>query len=390
MKINKKITSFSNFNPTNKTRQEDIATMCDSIEKGRISLPLYQRDLSWTLKKAVDLFEFQLFGKAPVSPLSMNEIIDTESNLVEQLSFLNRRHIEKSDIRSGHLSVIDGQQRLSTNYQAYTDCQSLRNVVLDFSKGCFRLIQGVMKKHQIPVGKLLNKNQEVLVEYLKQAGSFEILFSDALQVRSKLRTYKYTLNIAEDMSEPEQIEWFEILNNAGSRISDLQLEISSFKLRGIDIYKDYTLPFRNKTIEYGFEELFNPFTTNVSYPISALNAAYEVIFKNKKHSKNYAPMPSDTKPNVLKKLNAAQFYQIIDLTLRSLGYTLDFIKSNNLENEITRMDYVLYLSGYFSFNDLNTDERIKEKLRDWVECTNFTNKSNNERREIFENLLVLS
>jgi hypothetical protein len=32
-----------------------------------------------------------------------------------------------------------------------------------------------------------------------------------------MKNYNYTINLAEDLSEDEQISWFEVLNNAGSR-----------------------------------------------------------------------------------------------------------------------------------------------------------------------------
>lgn len=40
-----------------------------------------------------------------------------------------------------------------------------------------------------------------------------------LLARTKILSYAYTVNMAEDLSEDEQITWFEVLNNAGSRVS---------------------------------------------------------------------------------------------------------------------------------------------------------------------------
>lgn len=56
-----------------------IMQMCEKIENQTISLPLYQRDLSWTLEKCIDLLNYQLLGKAPVEPILMNEINDINS-----------------------------------------------------------------------------------------------------------------------------------------------------------------------------------------------------------------------------------------------------------------------------------------------------------------------
>lgn len=49
MRINKKLIEAAGFNPTKESRQRSIFDLCGMIEKDEISLPLYQRDLSWSL-----------------------------------------------------------------------------------------------------------------------------------------------------------------------------------------------------------------------------------------------------------------------------------------------------------------------------------------------------
>ncbi|MCM3635297.1 DUF262 domain-containing protein [Paenibacillus camelliae] len=391
MRISLKIENATGFNPTKKTHQMDIATMCEKIKANKITLPLYQRDLSWTFQKAIDLFNFQLFGKAPVAPISINEISNSSEEDVPQISFLNRELIPHTQIRGDHQSVVDGQQRLTTNFKAYVNHESFRNIVLDFSRGTFRVVEGAITKSQIPVGILLNEKEKVLMDYLQQKGTFNALFATAIRVRTKIRSYNYTINIAENLTEEEQIEWFEVLNNAGSRVTALQMSFSKLKVHNLDIYVDYTEPFRQKIYEFGYEELFSPFTTNVSYPIAALNPAYEVIEKQGIHNTNYAPIPSDTKEAVLTKLDMDKFRSIIQLTLDSLEKALSFIEQNELKEKITRMDYILYLVGYFSFmesNEFTSD--VETKLIEWVNTVDFVNKSNSARREIFTELLEIS
>jgi len=388
MKINKKIEIAAEFNPTKKSHQMSIFEMCKKIKENKITLPLYQRDLSWTLQKAVDLFQYQLFGKAPVSPISMNQI--SESNLVPQVSFLNRVLIEDDEIEADHQSVVDGQQRLSTNFKAYIDHEDFKNIVLDVSKAEFKIIQIAPTKSQIPVGVLLNEKDEKLSTYLQEKNSedFSTLFPILVQVRSKIKNYNYTINIAENLNEDEQIKWFEVLNNAGSRVTALQMAFSKLKIHGLDIYLDYTYPFKDKICEYGFEKLFSPYTTNVSYPIAALNPAYEVIIKESVHNNNYAPIPSDTKEDILTKLDAEKLKEIFDLTLDSLDKALLFIESNQLEENIERIDYILYLTGFFVYHKkLDTTKELD--LVKWVKNISFGNMSNTRRREEFVKLLNL-
>lgn len=390
MRINAKIEAAASFNPTKKTHQMDIASMCERIKNNRMTLPLYQRDLSWNLQKAVDLFNFQLFGKAPVSPISINEISDATDSDVPQISFLTRELIEWSDIKGDHQSVVDGQQRLTTNFKAYINDESFRNIVLDFARGTFRTVEGTIAPSQVPVGILFNQEEKVLMDYLREKGTFNDLFAIALRVRTKIRSYNYTINIAENLTEDEQIEWFEVLNNAGSRVTALQMSFSKLKMHDLDIYSDYTEPFKEKAYEYGFGDLFMPFTTNVSYPIAALNPAYEVVEKGSRHSSNYAPIPSDTKESILTKLSVTKLEEIIQLTLDSLEKALEFVVDNELKDITDRMDYILYLSGFFAYyGNQPLDNAVESKLIDWVETVDFTNQSNSDRRRLFSELLKL-
>lgn len=74
MKINKKLLQAVQFNPTKKSFQMSVLQMCEKIDQNKLTLPLYQRDVSWSLKKCVDLLNYQLFGKAPVAPISIQSI----------------------------------------------------------------------------------------------------------------------------------------------------------------------------------------------------------------------------------------------------------------------------------------------------------------------------
>ena len=55
MKINPSLSAATKFNPTKKSFQMSIEDLCKKIDTNEITLPLYQRDLSWTLQKAVEL-----------------------------------------------------------------------------------------------------------------------------------------------------------------------------------------------------------------------------------------------------------------------------------------------------------------------------------------------
>ncbi|NFA43762.1 DUF262 domain-containing protein [Clostridium botulinum] len=392
MNINENLINLSGFNPTKRTFQMTILKICEDIEKQEITLPLYQRDISWTTKQCLDLFNYQLLGKAPVAPISINEIRDIEENCIPQISFIEREIIE-GDMR-GKLSVTDGQQRLTSNFMTYINHPNLRNIFLDLVKGQFILLEDSVKKYQIPVGILLNKDNMIFFDYinnnstLKKPECMNIL----IQVRNKLRDYSYTINMAQDLNEKEQIEWFEVLNNAGSKVTKIQMRFAKLKTEGIDIYKQYTKKFIDKieeaSSELGNDNLFKLKPTEVSIPIAALNPAYEVITK-KPHTANYTPIPSDTRETQLCELESYELLACFKITLEALDKVMNFIKDNNLKFP-DRIDYITYLLGYFVLNKNNvTDYKQIQMVIKWYKSVKFTNKSNSERRKIFTELLEI-
>lgn len=387
MNINKELLEAANLNPTKNSRQDYIFTLCEYIEKNELTLPLYQRDLSWTLHKCVELLNYQLLSKSPISAIYINVINNTSSDYaVPQVSFIDRKLLP--DIVRGQMSVVDGQQRLTTNYKAYCNHPDLKNVVLDLGKGEFIINLDEKRKNQIPVGILLNKNDKKLIEYTEtnKALSSPIIVNALLQIRNKIKTYQYTINFATDLSEDEQINWFEVLNNAGSRVSIIQMRFSKLKAHGIDVYTQYTHIYRNKVLEYGYD-YFTPQKANVSYPIAALNPAYELL-NSGRHSNNFAPISSDTKENKLCNLRPEQLANCFKITLAALDKALKFIEDNKLK-KYNRSEYINYLIGYFVFNHEELDDNKKDLLVEWYNNVSFTNKTNTERRKIYSDLLKI-
>jgi len=386
MNIKRQLLEAANLNPTKNSRQEYIFTLCENIERNELTLPLYQRDMSWTLQKCVDLLNYQLLNKSPISAISINVINNTDLEYaVPQVSFIERELLP--NIMRGQMSVVDGQQRLTTNYKAYCNHPDLKNVVLDLGKGEFVVNTESFRRNQIPVGILLNKDDSMLISYTgknKALSSPEIV-NALLQIRNKIKTYQYTINFATDLTEDEQIDWFEVLNNAGSRVSIIQMRFSKLKAHGIDIYTQYTNIYRNKVLEHGYD-YFRPQKANVSYPIAALNPAYELLVSGQHLNNNFAPMSSDTKENQLCNLKPEKLQKCFKITLDALDKALQFIEDNNLKTP-NRSDYVNYLIGYFVFHQNELTNEQTSNLIDWYNKVDFTNKSNTDRRKIYSNLL---
>lgn len=387
MNIDKHLFAAANLNPTSNSRQQTIFDLCNSIEQNALTLPLYQRDVSWNLQKCVELLNYEILSKSPISAISINIINNTDSNYaVPQVSFIDRELLP--NIKRGQMSVVDGQQRLTTNYKAYCNHPDLRTIVLDFGKGEFVINSETVRRNQIPVGILLNKSDSTLIEYsnVNKALAAPEVMAFLLQIRSKIKNYNYSINFATDLSEDEQIDWFEVLNNAGSRVSIIQMRFSKLKAHGIDIYTQYTDIYRRKVLEHGYD-YFTPQKTHVSYPIAALNPAYELLVSGK-HSNNFAPISSDTKESQLCRLTPEKLQQCFSITLCALDKAIDFIEEHALKKH-NRSDYINYLLGYFVFHSGNLSETAETDLIAWYNKVNFTNKSNTARRKIYSDLLEL-
>lgn len=386
MKINQKLIEAADFNPTRTTELPTIEILNSSIAKGEITLPLYQRDLSWTKEKYIDLLNYELLGYAPVSAISAN-IINDLSKAVPQVTFVERELID--NIEKGTKSIVDGQQRLTTNYLAYIDSDEFKDIVLDLGKGEFiqRDLTKPLTAKQIPVGVLLYKDSSKLDAFvnnspLGKGDAYRLL----LKIRAKFNAYAYTMNYAKDLDEAEQINWFEVLNNAGSRVSLIQMKFSKLKVEGIDIYNDYTRLYVETLETRGYENVFLEQKTRVSYPVAALNASYEVLINEGVHNNNFSPMSSDTKENHLCSLEPWRLKECFRVTLEALDKSLDFIEENGLQHP-DRVDYINFLIGYFVFHKDQETYDI-DYLIDWYKTVNFRNKSNTARRQMYTNLVT--
>lgn len=382
--ISKNLKAMAGINPTKQSQLLPVQSINTLIDKKEIVLPLYQRDVSWTIKQAVNLLNYEILGKAPVAPLSFNKIEKKDMN-IGLVTFVDREMLSREEYNNVTWSVVDGQQRITTNYKASIDHPDFRNIVLDISRGKFIETDTGFKKEQIPVGKLFNQSDDVFFDACKSYD--RDVLTVLMSVRSKFMQYNYTINMASDLNEDEQIQWFEVLNNAGSKVSVIQMRFSRLKGHGFDIY-DYTNAFKGMVISSNSEyaAFFKPQKTSVSYPISALNAALEKI-RGRVHEKHYTPMPSDTKENQLCRLNVDDLKACCEMTKNALKYTLKFIESHDLKVP-DRMDYINYLVGYFVYHGTEVSVEDEQMLCRWFNAADFTNSSNTERREMYRKLLL--
>ncbi len=386
IKISEQLKRDSITDPTKESKPVSLLNLCKAIENGNLTLPIFQTSIRWNIDKCISLLNFQLSGKAAVSPISIN-IINKKEIGVPQVTFIDRRLISTDEIQ-GKESVNDGQQRLTCNYMVYTNNEKMKNVVLDISKGKFLLNSGDIKKNQIPAGILYNKSDEVFSNYLldhKSLQPFEVQ-NLLTKIRTKFMGYYYTVNYAKDLTESEQQEWFMVLNLAGSTIPETQVRLTEMLIKGVDYYQEYSNKFLERLNAEGLSNLIIVKATEISIPLACLNPAYEVLIK-KEHATNFSPIPSDAKASAISKLEASEIRTIFSITLDAMENALSFIKNNNLP-EPNRIDKITYLIGVFAYlgtSNLNSNQN--DYLVNWYYNTDFTNKDNSEKRRMFEKLI---
>lgn len=209
------------------------------------------------------------------------------------------------------------------------------------------------------------------------------------QVRTKFFNYFYTINYAQDLSGKEQIQWFDVLNLAGSKVPEIQMKLTRLQIKGLDFYKEYSNVFRDKLEVVGLDHLFIQKNTEVSIPLATLNASFEVVSGKGGHSLNYSPMASDKKESFISEMNPVQLRNCFIMTLEGLDKALDLINNNNLSDP-SKIDYITYLTGYFVYNKdkMSTfNEQNELNLINWYNEAQFVNKSNQDRRTMYQDLL---
>ncbi|EZY69690.1 TPA: hypothetical protein RVN67_002886, partial [Staphylococcus aureus] len=56
IRLNKKLNENAFNDPTKETIQKSINQLCSDVDSGQVIMPIFQRDLSWTAEKKIDLY----------------------------------------------------------------------------------------------------------------------------------------------------------------------------------------------------------------------------------------------------------------------------------------------------------------------------------------------
>src|SRR5699024_856548 len=122
---------------------------------------------------------------------------------------------------------------------------------------------------------------------------------------------------AHDLSGDQQIEWFDVLNLAGSRVPEIQMKLTRLQIKGLDFYKEYADVFRNKVEMAALDDLFIQINTRTSIPIATLISAIEVI-SDTTHTFIERPTPADTKESFISAMEIDDLRRAFNVTLDGL------------------------------------------------------------------------
>ncbi|MBC2284533.1 hypothetical protein HCB69_09095, partial [Listeria booriae] len=74
VRISTRLKKNAHMDPSKESQSKSIVQLCQELEDSILIMPIFQRGLAWNLTKKIALFNFQLNGAAPVSPISINKI----------------------------------------------------------------------------------------------------------------------------------------------------------------------------------------------------------------------------------------------------------------------------------------------------------------------------
>lgn len=382
------------------TRVRRLAYYLDDFEKGRIRIPLFQRDVEWKDKQKIMLFD-SIKNGYPIGTILFwrPEDKDEISDIDFELSTLGAYYLDERD--SEYFYILDGYQRLSTLLNCLIDPNRTsleRDNDVWYKEFCiyYDLSIEEFKKYN---GRDVNKLEVYKVPLYLFADNMnfytfqERLIEENIDVeQSKLysQRYKNLGNVFYDYLIPsidlsggniqEAIEIFNRVNSEGSRIKD------DWKLSALTINDN----FRLGTL---IGNTLNQIESKNFYSIKKREIFKDkFIFKTIQSS--FGPLYLDSKATDVKTLSEKNnFSLIVNHTLyncvRTIEFFKDFLAVFDLKFIPANLHYI-FLVQYFNIKEDLFDNDISQ-LKVWFWQSSYTNcftKYNPaKRKKAFEHFL---
>lgn len=212
MIINSKLREVLQYNSNQVITTYSIQSLCFMIDNNQLTMPDYKETVEWANNYKMDLFNYELFAKTPVTEILA--LSNNGNDNVPQLSIYSGREIPQSKL-SDTISVLDGSQRLLTNYQAYINDQGVKNIALNLETPSFEIVTETTKtENLLPIGVLMNHDLSLLSSWLIDHQEIDDEGQKIiLGIRSKLMDCKLVVQVAEGLDRAEQLAYYKMLKN---------------------------------------------------------------------------------------------------------------------------------------------------------------------------------
>ncbi len=190
----------------------------ESLEKGNLKIPRFQRGYVWEKSKIVKLLN-SIHQEYPIGSFFIWEAGTGYAHFCREIAELELPHKPQYGV---YQFILDGQQRITSLYIALKK-KTFGKV--DYSTICFNLEKNEFKlqrlkseKHNVPAWKLFDTAEfsKVYSEYDKQD---KAMSENWLKCQMTFTSYPISTIISREMDLDEVVEIFECINQGGKRLS---------------------------------------------------------------------------------------------------------------------------------------------------------------------------
>lgn len=365
------------------TRVRRLAYYLDDFEKGRIRIPLFQRDVEWKENQKLKLFD-SIKNGYPIGTILFwrPEVKDEMSSIDFELSILGAYYLEERD--NDYFYILDGYQRLSTLLNCLINPNKTtleRDNDIWYKEFCiyYDLENDVFKKYN---GRDINNLEAHKIPLFLFADPMNFYTFQEKMINEKIYPEKIKIyserykNLGSNFFDylipsidlsggniQEAIEIFNRVNSEGSKIKD------DWKLSALTINDNFRL---GSLIGNTLNEIEN----KLFYPPLKKRDTFKDKFIFKSIQSSFGPLYLDSKATDVKTLSEKpNFPEVINQTLENCLKTVDFFKEYLAVLDLKYIPanlHFIFLVQYFNIKGKLYEDDI-EKLKLWFWQSTYTN-----------------
>lgn len=364
------------------TRVRRLSYYLDDFEKGKIRIPLFQRDVVWDYDKKLKLFD-SIQNGYPIGTILFwrpEKKEDIES-IDFELNILGSYYLNEKD--SDFFYILDGYQRLSTLLNCLID-PNKTNLEKDneiwYKEFCiyYDLELDKFNRYQGREIRNLDVHKILLYKFSDSINFYdfqEALSKEKIDEETKklyLKRYKQIGSVFNDYLIPsidltggnlqEAIEIFNRVNSTGSPIKD------DWKLSALTINNNFRL---GTLITETLQKI-----ENINFYPNKKRESFKDKFIFKTIQSSFGPLYLDSKATDVKTLSGKDnFSEMVNLTLDNCVKVVKFLKEELLILDLKYLPanlHFIFLVQYFNIKNRPLGNDI-EVLKKWFWKTTYSN-----------------